>query len=87
MATATILIVFNPQKLPHTTWIFLQNFMKFDERNPIFFSNPHVLFPWQLRQFVQPIPIVWDYLVPPVVNVFPTEFHKFLFVHTMFHQI
>jgi len=40
MATATILIVLNPQKLEHTTWIFLQSFMKFDERNPIVFQIP-----------------------------------------------
>ena len=36
MATAAILNLFNPpQKNCHTLrWIFLQSFMKFDERNP-----------------------------------------------------
>ena len=36
MATAAILNLFNLQKL---RWIFLQSFMKFDERNPIFFKS------------------------------------------------
>ena len=39
MATAAILNLFNPQKLPHTTWILLQRFMKFNERNPNFFKS------------------------------------------------
>jgi hypothetical protein len=40
MATAAILNFFNPpQKLPHTTVDILQSFMKFDERNPIFFKS------------------------------------------------
>jgi hypothetical protein len=35
MATAAILNLFNPPKSCHTLrWIFLQSFMKFDERNP-----------------------------------------------------
>ena len=51
MATAAILNFFNPLKSCHTLrWIFLQSFMKFDERNPIFFYIPPFLFPWQLRQ-------------------------------------
>ena len=53
MATATILNFFQPPppKSCHTLrWILLQSFMKFDERNPIFFLNPPFLFPWQLRQ-------------------------------------
>ena len=30
-----------PPQICHTLrWIFLQNFMKFDERNPIFFKSP-----------------------------------------------
>jgi hypothetical protein len=38
MATATLLNFFNPPKSYHTQrWIFLQSFMKFDERNPTFF--------------------------------------------------
>ena len=45
MATAAIFEFFQPLKSCHTLrWIFLQSFMKFDERNPkLFFS-------WQLRQ-------------------------------------
>ena len=38
MATATILNFFQPPKSCHTLrWIFLQSFMKFDERNPKMF--------------------------------------------------
>ena len=38
MATAAI---FQPLKSCHTLrWIFLQSFMKFDERNPNFFKSP-----------------------------------------------
>ena len=38
MATAAILIVFNPPNSCHTLqWIFLQSFMKFDARNPKLF--------------------------------------------------
>jgi hypothetical protein len=31
-------------------WIFLQIFMKFDERNPKYFLIPPFLFTWQLQQ-------------------------------------
>jgi hypothetical protein len=42
---------FQPLKSCHTLrWIFLQNFMKFDERNLFFFKIHPFLFPWQLRQ-------------------------------------
>ena len=38
MATATILNFFQPPKSCHTLrWIFLQSFMKFDERNTTIF--------------------------------------------------
>jgi hypothetical protein len=47
MATAAILNLFNPQKLPHTT---VDIPTKFDERNPKFFLITPFLFPWQLRQ-------------------------------------
>ena len=53
MATAAILIFFQPPKSCHTLrWIFLQSFMKFDERIPKKIKNliPPFLFPWQLRQ-------------------------------------
>ena len=34
MATAAILNCFNPKSCHTLRWIFLQSFMKFDERNP-----------------------------------------------------
>ena len=42
MATAAILIFFVqlPNSCHTLRWIFLQSFMKFDERNPNFFLNP-----------------------------------------------
>ena len=43
--------IFSTPKSCHTLrWIFLQSFMKFDERNPNLFLIPPFLFPWQLRQ-------------------------------------
>jgi hypothetical protein len=75
--TATILNLFNPQKLPHTT---VDIFMKFGERNPKISKMPPFLFPWQLvAKFVQPIPIFLAYLVPLDVDVVPIKFHQFLF--------
>jgi hypothetical protein len=51
MATAAILNFFQPLNSCHTLrWIFLQSFMKFDERNPKTILIPPFLFPWQLRQ-------------------------------------
>ena len=41
MATAAILNLFNPKSCHTLRWIFLQSLMKFDERNPIFFSRFH----------------------------------------------
>jgi hypothetical protein len=42
---------FNPPKSCHTLrWIFLQSFIKFDERNPKCFLIAPFLFTWQLRQ-------------------------------------
>jgi hypothetical protein len=50
MATAANLNCFQPAKSCHTLWwIFLQSFMKFDERNPFFFKSPFFV-PWQLQQ-------------------------------------
>jgi hypothetical protein len=37
MATAAILNFFNPKSCHTLQWIFLQSFMKFDERNPKLF--------------------------------------------------
>jgi hypothetical protein len=46
--------------------------MKFDERNPIFFLNPHFFVSMATAaNFVQPIPICLAYLVPLDVNVVP----------------
>jgi hypothetical protein len=43
--------IFSPPNSCHTLqWIFLQSFMKFDERSPNLFKIPPFLFPWQLRQ-------------------------------------
>ena len=50
MATASILNFCNPKSCHTLRWIFLQNFMKFDERNPKIFQIPLFWFPWQLRQ-------------------------------------
>jgi hypothetical protein len=51
MITVTILNFFQPPKSCHILrWIFLQGFMKFDEKNPNFFLIPPFLFLWQLRQ-------------------------------------
>jgi hypothetical protein len=50
MATAAILIFFSTPKSCHRLrWIFLQSFIKFDERNKNKL-NPPFLFPWQLPQ-------------------------------------
>ena len=50
MAMAAILNLCNPKSCHILRWIFLQIFMKFDERNTFFFLNPPFSFPWQLRQ-------------------------------------
>jgi hypothetical protein len=51
MAMTAILNFCQPLKSCHTLrWIFLQSFMKFDERNPKKIESPLFLFPWQLRQ-------------------------------------
>ena len=89
MATAAILNFFNPPKSCHTLrWIFLQSFMKLDERNPIFFLNPPFFVSMATAvKFVQSIPILLAYLVPLDVDVVPNRFHQFLFVPTMFHEV
>ena len=50
---------FQPLKSCHILrWIFLQRFMKFDERNPNFFLNPPFFISMATAaKFVQPIPI------------------------------
>ena len=84
MATAAILNLFNPPtpspKTCHTLWwIFLQSFMKLDERNPIFFNPPFFVSMATVEKCVQPIPICLAYLIPLDVDVVPNKFHQFLF--------
>jgi hypothetical protein len=81
MGTAAILNFFNPPKSCHTLqWIFLQSFLKFDERNQFFFLNlPFFVSMATAAKFVQPIPIFFTYLVPLDVDVVPIKFHQFLF--------
>ena len=80
MATAAILNFFQPLKSCHTLrWIFLQSFMKFDERNPNFFKSlPFFVSMATAAKFVQPITIFFTYLVPLDVDVVPIKFHQFL---------
>jgi hypothetical protein len=60
-------------------WIFLQSFMKLDERNPNFFLNPPFFVSMATAvKFVQSIPILLAYLVPLDVDVVPNKFHQFL---------
>ena len=81
MAKAAILNFFNPPKSCQTLrWIFLQSFMKFDERNPKLFQIPPFFVSMATAaKFVQPIPIFLAYLVPLAVDVVPIKFHQFLF--------
>ena len=55
-------------------WIFRQSFMKFDERNPIFFQIPPFFVSMATAaKFIQPIPIFFAYLVPlDVANLINT---------------
>ena len=46
MATAAILNLFNPNSCHTLRWIFLQSFMKFDERNPKQFLISPFLYLW-----------------------------------------
>jgi hypothetical protein len=72
---------FSTPKSCHTLrWIFLQSFMKFDERNQKKFLNlPFFVSMATAAKFVQPIPIFFTYLVPLDVDVVPIKFHQFLF--------
>jgi hypothetical protein len=72
---------FQPLKSCNTLrWIFLQSFMKFDERNPKKKFNPPLFVSMATAtKFVQPIPIFLAYLVPLDVDVVPIKFHQFLF--------
>ena len=80
MATAAILKVFNSKSCHTLRWIFLQSFIKFDERNPNFFLNPPFFVSMTTAaKFVQPIPICLAYLVLLDVDVVPSKFYQFLF--------
>jgi hypothetical protein len=80
MATAAILDFFQHPKSCHTLrWIFLQSFMKFDEKNLIFFKSSFFVSMATAAKFVQPIPIFLAYLVPLDMDVVPIKCHQFLF--------
>ena len=67
MATAAILNLFTPPpKAVTLRWIFLQSFIKFDERNPFFFKSLLFCFHGYCGK------------VPLDVNVVPIKFHQFL---------
>jgi hypothetical protein len=58
MATAAILNFCNPKSCHTLRWIFLQSFMKFDERNSKNVLSPHFFVSMATAaKFVQPIPI------------------------------
>jgi hypothetical protein len=79
MATAAILKFVNPKCCHTLRWIFLQSFMKFDERNPKEIKSPFFVSMTTATKLVQTIPIFLAYLVPPDVDVVPIKFHQFLF--------
>jgi hypothetical protein len=73
-------LIFSTPKSCHALrWIFLQSFMKFDERNPIFLKSPFFVSMATAAKFVQPIPIFLAYLVPLDEDVVPIKYHQFLF--------
>jgi hypothetical protein len=79
MATAASLNLFNPPKSCHTLqWIFLQSFMKFDERNQKNFEIPPFLFPGNCGKVCPTDSDFFAYLVPLDVDVVPIKFHQFL---------
>ena len=60
MVTAAFMNLFQPLKSCHTVrWIFLQSFMKFDERKPSIFLIPPFSSMATAEKFVQPIPILF----------------------------
>ena len=66
-----------PKRCHTLRWIFLQSFMKFDERNH-FFNPPFFISMATAEKFVQLIPICLAYLVPLDVDVVPIKIHQFL---------
>ena len=76
MATAAILNVFNPQKLPHTTVDIPTKFHEvWWKESKIILNSPFFVSMATAAEFVQPIPIL-AYLVPLAVDVVPIKFHQ-----------
>jgi hypothetical protein len=79
MATVAILIFFQPPKSCHTLrWIFLQSFMKFDERNPFFLSPLFCFYGNCGKVCPTDSDFFWAYLVLLDVDVVPNKFDQFL---------
>ena len=73
-----------PPKSCHTLrWIFLQSFMKFDERNQIFFKSPFFCFHGNCGKVCPTDSDFLAYLVPLDVDVVPIKFHQFLFASNL----
>jgi hypothetical protein len=80
MATAAILNLFNPQKLPYTTMDIPTNVHEvWWKESQKCLNSPFCVSMATAAKFVQPIPIFLAYLVPLDVDVVPIKFHKFLF--------
>jgi hypothetical protein len=76
MAMATILNLFNPQKLPHTTVDIPTKFHEVWWKESQIFFNPLFFVSMATpAKFVQPIPIFLAYLVPLDVDAVPIKFH------------
>ena len=70
----------NPKSCHILRWIFLQIFMKFDERNPQTIQIPSFVYMATVAKFVQSIPIFFFGLSHSTkVDVVPIKFHQFLF--------
>ena len=80
MTMATILNLFNPQQLPHTTVDIPTKFHEvWWKESKIILNPPFFVSMATVAKFVQPIPILLAYLVPLAVDVVPIKFHQFLF--------
>jgi hypothetical protein len=80
MATAVILNLFNPPKLPHTTVDIPTKFHEvWWKESKNFLNSPFFVSMATAAKFVQPIPIFFAYLVPIDMDVVPIKFHQFLF--------
>ena len=77
-----------PKSCHTLRWIFLQSFMKFDERNQNFLNPPFFCFHGNCSNVC---PTDSDfflaYLVPLDVDVVSIKFHEVMFVPTMFHEV